>query len=323
MIDREPNIVIIGGGTGLSYVLKGLKKYPANITAVVTVGDDGGSSGEIRDSNHVLPPGDIRKVMISMSEAEPLMNTLLTHRFSEDSLFANHTVGNILLTALFEITGDYVKAIQQLSKVLNVKGTILPVAQKPVTLCALMDDDTVVYGESKITSANKKIIKLFLKENDIEAVPDVITAIEEADLIILGPGSLYTSIIPNLLVPEVKEAIIDSKAKKAYICNVMTEPGETDGYTLSKHVNIIGSYLGKDVIDIVIANDDRNIDKEVLDRYINKGAEIVRVDYDEIIKMNKELITSKFIYINEENYIRHKSEKIAATIFMMLLENFY
>lgn len=323
MIDRDPNIVVIGGGTGLSYILKGLKKYPLNLTAIVTVGDDGGSSGEIRDSVHVLPPGDIRKVMISMSETEPLMNTLLTHRFSEDTLFANHTVGNILLTALFQITGDYVKAIQQLSKVLNVKGTILPVAQKPLTLCALMDDDTVICGESKITNANKKIIKLFLKENDIKVTPEVIEAIHNADLIILGPGSLYTSIISNLLVPKVKEAIAESKAKKAYICNVMTEPGETDGFSVSKHISVLESYLGKDTIDVVLANEDKNINASILEKYTNKGAEIVKVDYDEICKLNKELITSKFIYINEENYIRHKSDKISAYILMMLIESFY
>jgi len=319
-MDRDPNIVIIGGGTGLSYVLKGVKKYPLNITAIITVGDDGGSSGDIRNSIHVVPPGDIRKVMISMSEAEPLMNTLLTHRFSEDCLFANHTVGNILLTALFQITGDYVLAIQQLSKVLNVKGTILPVAQKPVTLCALMDDDTVVYGESSITSAKKSIKKLFLEEDDIRVTPDVIKAIKEADMIVFGPGSLYTSIIPNLLVPGVKETIIESNAKKVYICNVMTEPGETDDFTVSKHVKILENYLGKDTVDIIIANDDHSIDEAVLNRYIQKDSEFVFIDYDEIVKLNKELITDKFVYINEKNHIRHKSNKIAAYLLMLLIE---
>ncbi|QVK17297.1 YvcK family protein [Mycoplasmatota bacterium] len=319
-MDRDPNIVIIGGGTGLSYVLKGVKKYPLNITAIVTVGDDGGSSGDIRNSIHVVPPGDIRKVMISMSEAEPLMNTLLTHRFTSDSLFANHTVGNILLTALFQITGDYVLAIRQLSKVLNVKGTILPVAQKPVTLCALMDDNTVVSGESKITSSKKSIKKLFLEEEDVQVTPDVEKAIKQADMIVFGPGSLYTSIIPNLLVPKVKEAIIESNAKKVYISNVMTEPGETDYFTVSKHVKILENYLGKDIIDIILANDDHDIDQEVLNIYKEKDAELVVIDYDEIVKLNKELITDKFVYINEKKHIRHKSNKIAAYLLMMLIE---
>ncbi len=319
-MDRDPNIVIIGGGTGLSYVLKGVKKYPLNTTAIVTVGDDGGSSGDIRNSINVVPPGDIRKVMISMSEAEPLMNTLLTHRFTSDSLFANHTVGNILLTALFQITGDYVQAIQQLGKVLNVKGSILPVAQKPVTLCALMDDHTVVYGESNITSAKKGIKRLFIEEEDVSVTPEVIKSIKEADMIVFGPGSLYTSIIPNLLVPGVKETINESNAKKVYICNVMTEPGETDDFSVSKHVKVLENYLGKDSIDSIIANDDTEIKKEVLDNYQKKDANLVTIDYDEIVKLNKELITDKFIYINEKKHVRHKSNKIAAYLLMMLIE---
>ncbi len=319
-MERDPNIVVIGGGTGLSYVLKGLKKYPLNITAIVTVGDDGGSSGDIRHSINVVPPGDIRKVMIAMSETEPLLNTLLTYRFTSESIFANHTVGNILLTALFQITGDYVKAIQQLSKVLNVKGTILPVAQKPITLCALMDDNSTVYGETNITSAKKVIKKIFLEEEDVVVTPDVIKSIKEADMIVFGPGSLYTSIIPNLLVPNVKEAINDSNAKKVYICNVMTEPGETDHFSVSKHVDVLESYLGKNSIDSILANDDKNVNSDVLQTYQNQAAEFVEVDYEAIIKLNKELITDKFIYINEKNHIRHKSNKIAAYILMMLIE---
>jgi uncharacterized cofD-like protein len=320
-MDRDPNLVIIGGGTGLSYVLKGIKKYPLDVTAIVTVGDDGGSSGDIRSAIHVVPPGDIRKVMIAMSEAEPLMNTLLNHRFTEDTLFANHTVGNILLTALFQITGDYVLAIQQLSEVLNVKGTILPVAQKPITLRAEMEDGTIIYGESHITAAKKKIKQIFLEEDDIEVTKEVLKAIEKADMIVFGPGSLYTSIIPNLLVPGVKDALNTSKAKKVYICNVMTEPGETDNYPVSKHVRVLESYLGQGLIDSIIANDDKNINQAVLNKYKAIDAELVAIDYDEIIKLNKEFITDKFIYVNEKNHIRHNSNKIAAYLLMMLIEN--
>lgn len=320
-MDRDPNIVIIGGGTGLSYVLKGIKKYPLDITAIVTVADDGGSSGDIRNAIHVLPPGDIRKVMVAMSETEPLMNTLLNHRFTNETIFANHTVGNILLTALFQITGDYVKAIKKLSKVLNVKGRILPVAKKPITLCALMEDNSIIYGESHITAAKKRIKKIFLKEENIDVTEEVLKEIDNADMIVLGPGSLYTSIIPNLLVPGVKEAINKSKAKKVYICNVMTEPGETDNFTVSKHVLVLEDYLGKNTIDIIIANDDKNINQEVLNKYKAKDSELVTIDYDEIIKLNKELITDKFIYVNEKNHIRHNSKKIAAYLLMMLIEN--
>ncbi|HEY8364319.1 MAG TPA: uridine diphosphate-N-acetylglucosamine-binding protein YvcK [Haloplasmataceae bacterium] len=319
-MDRDPNIVIIGGGTGLSYVLKGIKKYPIDITAIVTVGDDGGSSGDIRNSINVVPPGDIRKVMVAMSETEPLMNNLLNHRFNDDNIFANHTVGNILLTALFQITGDYVQAIRKLCNVLNVKGTILPVAQKPITLSAVMDDDSVIIGESHITAAKKRIKEISIVEKDIEVTKEVLDAINEADMIVFGPGSIFTSIIPNLLVPGVKEAINQSKAKKVYVCNIMTEPGESDHFTVSKHVSILEKYLGNSIIDSIIANDDKNIDNEILSKYKEKDADLVEIDYEEIIKMNKELITGNFIYVNENNHLRHNSKKIAAYLMMMLID---
>ncbi|NLC94875.1 MAG: YvcK family protein [Bacilli bacterium] len=319
-MEGNPKIVFIGGGTGLSSVLKGIKKYPIDITAIISVGDDGGSSGDIRNSIHVVPPGDIRKVMVAMSETEPLLSTLLDYRFPSETIFGNHTVGNILLTALFQITGDYVKAIAQLCKVLNVKGTILPVAEKPLTLCALMSDGSVVCGESNITAANKCIKQLFLKENDIQATPEVIKAINAADMIVIGPGSLYTSVIPNLIVPGVKEAINQSKAKKVYICNAMTEPGETDHFTVSDHVKAVEQYLGEHSIDIILANIDHDLDPEVLGRYRSQNAEIVQIDYDEILKLNKELIADKFVYINEHKHIRHTSHKIAAYILMKLIE---
>jgi uncharacterized cofD-like protein len=320
LIEKDPNIVLIGGGTGLSYILKGLKKYPLDITAIVAVSDDGGSSGVIRDSIHVLPPGDIRKVMIAMSESEPLLSELLTYRFNKDTLFANHSVGNILLTALFEISGDYVKAVEQLSKVLNVKGTVLPVATTPLTLCAKMQDGEEVIGESKITAARKKIDYVYLKEKDVQTTPQVINAINEADMIVFSSGSLYTSIIPNLLVPEVCQAIIDSTAKKVYVCNVMTETGETDNFTVSQHVKEIEKYIGDHVINSIIANVDFEVPEKILMAYQKDGSKLVEVDYTEIAKMRKDLITAKFLSINERNYIRHNSKKIAASLLMMILE---
>lgn len=321
-MEKEPKIVLIGGGTGLSYVLKGLKKYPVDITAIVTVGDDGGSSGMIRDSIHVVPPGDIRKVMIAMSETEPLMNDLLTYRFKDDTIFSNHTVGNIMLSALFKITGDYVKSIEQLGRVLNVRGKILPVATTPVTLVADMEDGTRVVGESNITSAKKKIKRISTMQDDVTATTDVLEAIEEADFIVFGPGSLYTSIIPNLLIPSVKEKILESKAKKCYICNVMTETGETDYFKVSDHVIELEKYLGSGVIDIVLANDDFDVEPEILQSYQKHGADLVEVDLDKIAQLNKELVTSHFIYINEKKHIRHKSNKIAAYVLMKLIEEF-
>lgn len=321
MMDKDPNIVIIGGGTGLSYVLKGLKKYPVNITAIVTVGDNGGSSGVIRQAIHVVPPGDIRKVMVAMSEAEPLLNSLLDYRFDKECLFANHTVGNIMLTALYQLNdGNYIKAIEQLGEVLNIRGKVLPVATTPVTLVAKMSDGEIIKGESEITKALKKIDKIFLENTNVETSQEVLDAIEEADLIVFGPGSLYTSIIPNLLIPQVRKAILESKAEKLYICNVMTEPGETDHFMVSDHVITLEKYLGEGVIDTILANDKCDVPEDILQRYEKHGAELVQADIDQIATMNKELISSGFIYVNEKGHIRHKSNKIAAYIVMKLIE---
>lgn len=321
MKEHDQNIVLIGGGTGLSYILKGLKKYPVNITTIVTVADDGGSSGMIRESNNAVPPGDIRKVMVAMSETEPLINRLLNYRFKDESLFKQHTIGNIMLTALYELNdGDYIRAIKQLGKVLNIKGDVLPVATTPVTLVAEMMDGSVVEGESEITKAKKKIKNISLKQSNVETNQEVLDAIEHADLIVLGPGSLYTSIIPNLLINQVSQAIRDSKAERLYVCNVMTEPGETDGYTVSDHVKAIERYLGEGVIDIIMANDDYNVPEPILNEYIRHGASLVTVDLDQIATLNRELITSRFLHINKQKYIRHKSNKIAAYIVMKLID---
>ena len=323
--DHEPNIVLIGGGTGLSYVLKGLKKYPVNITAIVTVGDNGGSSGKIRSSIHIVPPGDIRKVLVALSETEPLLNQLLNFRFDhDDHLFANHTVGNIILTALYYINdGDYIRAIKQLGKVLNVRGKVLPVATEPITLVAKMCDGSVVIGESEITKDPNRIEEITLLEKDrITTYDEVLEAIAGADLIVFGPGSLYTSIIPNVLIPQVREAILASKAEKVYVCNVMTEPGETDHFTVSDHVLTLEKYLAPGVIDTIFANDGYDVAEEVMASYRKTGAELVRIDLDQLAKLGKELITSRFIYVNEKNHIRHNSLKIAAYIVMKLLDQF-
>lgn len=320
MLDTEPKIVLIGGGTGLSTILKGLKKYPCHITAIVSVGDDGGSSGQIRDAINIVPPGDIRKVIVAMSEAEPLVNDLLNYRFNDNSIFAQHTVGNIMLTALFQLSGDYVKAIEQLCNVLNVHGKVLPVAKTPITLIAKMEDGSEIRGEHHITQAKKKIKHIRAEQTNIETTQDVLDAIMEADLIVFGPGSLFTSIIPNLLVPAVRKAILHSKAQKLYICNVMTEPGETDGYTVSKHVQELEKYLKKGIIDVVFANDDFNVPEDILARYHQSGSDLVKVDLERLALMNKEVITSRFLTINEEGFIRHKSNKIAAYVVMKLID---
>ncbi|ERJ10957.1 gluconeogenesis factor YvcK family protein [Haloplasma contractile] len=320
MYDRDPNVVVIGGGTGLSTLLTGLKRFPVNLTAIVTVADDGGSSGRIRKNLNTIPPGDIRKVLISLSETDDLLGKLFDYRFNKDSYLSNDSLGNLLLYAMTDITGDSIKAIEYLSQVLNVKGTVLPVSTKPIELCADMEDGTTVYGESNITSAGKKIDQIYFKNQDVKATPHVIKAIENADMIVLGPGSLYTSIIPNILIPEVKEALIKSEAIKIYISNVMTELGETDDFDVSDHLTVLESYLGKNQVETVLANEDYEVDGDILIRYLKSGCRFVTVDYKTLSLMGIEVYTAKLLSVNDEEYIRHDSRRLATHVFALLLD---
>lgn len=251
---QGPRIVAIGGGTGLSTLLRGLKKYSDNITAIVTVADDGGSSGRLRRELGVLPPGDFRQCIVALADAEPLMTELFQYRFDQGAGLDGHSFGNLFIVAMSAITGDFERALRESSRVLAVRGQILPSTLENVTLCAELDDNSVVEGESEIPHGPAPIKRVYLRPADAVAYPEAIRAIQEADLIILGPGSLYTSIMPNLLIEGIASAIRAAKAPKVYVCNVASQPGETDGYNLSRHIRALEEHVGKGLFQYVLAN---------------------------------------------------------------------
>ena len=249
---RGPRIVAIGGGTGLSSLLRGLKTYTSNLSAIVTVADDGGSSGRLRDEYRILPPGDFRQCLIALADAEPLMKDLFDHRFKEGSL-SGHSFGNLFIMAMADVTGNFEHALRESGKVLAVKGTILPSTLQDVTLVASINGSTVV-GESKIPKQNAPISHVFLKPDGAQVNPEAAQAILSAELIIVGPGSLYTSILPNLLVEGMVEAIKASPALKLYICNLAAQPGETDDYGVDDYLRVIREHVGANLFDFVLVN---------------------------------------------------------------------
>lgn len=314
--DKQPKIVVIGGGTGLSVLLRGLKKYPVDITAIVTVADDGGSSGILRNELEIPPPGDIRNVLVALSEAEPLFESLLQYRFQNGNGLSGHSIGNLLLAAITSIKGDFVSGIRELSRVLNVRGTVLPSANQSVVLHAKMTDGTIVEGESKIPKMNKKIERVFLSPQKIEPPKESLQAIREADLIAVGPGSLYTSILPNLLVPGLGQEISQSKAKKVYICNVMTQKGETDDFKASDHVQALFDHMGSPFFDTMIVNN-KNIPAPIAARYAVEEAEPVQYDEARLKSFGFELISDKIIQY-DQSVIRHDEEKVSELLCSML-----
>ena len=316
-MDKEPKVVVIGGGTGLSVLLRGLKKFPLTISAIVTVADDGGCTGKLRVLFEIPAPGDIRNVMVSLSEVEPLIEKLLQYRFKTGGL-EGHAMGNLLLTAVADITGNMVDGIEALSKILNVKGRILPLTNESVTLCAEFEDGPVVEGESHLSKTEKKIKRVFYKEN-VSAYGETIKALEEADYIIFSIGSLYTSIIPNLLIDEVRDILSKSKAKKIYVCNAMEQPGETVDYKVSDHINSINNHCKHNIIDYVIVNDDE-IPKDVLDKYRLDGVKPVEIDEININNLNIELAKHRIIEINKTREVRHNSIRLASVIYSKILD---
>jgi len=258
--ERGPKIVAIGGGTGLSTLLRGLKEHTQNITAIVTVADDGGSSGRLRRQLGVLPPGDFRNCLTALADAESLTTQLFQYRFSEGEGLNGHSFGNLFIVAMAGVTGNFERALLESSKVLAVRGQILPSTLENVTLVAELKDEgeelpAVVEGESQIPESGRPIERVFLQPGDVPAYPGALRAILEADLIVAGPGSLYTSVLPNLLVPDIVRAVRASRAKKIYVCNVATQRGETEGYTLADHVAALQRHVGPDVFPNVLAND--------------------------------------------------------------------
>ena len=314
---QQPRIVIIGGGTGLSVLLRGLKKYPVDITAIVTVADDGGSSGRLRDDLQIPPPGDIRNVLAALSDVEPLIEEMFQHRFDTSNELSGHSLGNLILAAMTSITGNFTHAIQEMSRVLNVRGKVLPAANQFVTLNAQFEDGTTVSGESKIPFSGKRIKKVFLTPKNIQPLPETLLAIRQADLIIIGPGSLYTSILPNLLVPKLGKEVCQAKAKKVYICNLMTQAGETHDFAASDHVKAIYNHMKCKFIHTVLVNN-KTIPDEIKERYQKELAKPVEFDSAELEKLGVNIMESEIVTYHDGT-IRHDTNKVAGILYSFLL----
>ncbi len=314
---RLPRIVVIGGGTGLSVMLRGLKEKPLDITAIVTVADDGGSSGILRSELQMPPPGDIRNVLNALADVEPMLSRMLEYRFTAGNGLAGHSLGNLILAAMHDITGDFVSGIKALSRVLAVRGRVLPTANQAIVLKAEMQDGTIVEGESKIPLVGGRIKRVFLEPDNVEPLPEVLEAIRETDAILVGPGSLYTSILPNLIVPGVADALVESDAIKIFICNVMTQPGETDGYSVSDHLQAIHDHVGHHLFDYVIVNNG-DIPPQVESKYAEQGASAVELDLDEVKRRGYQVIADRLVLFR--TYLRHDAERLSHHIYQ-LVEN--
>lgn len=315
-MEKEPKIVVIGGGSGISVVLRGLKYLPVDLTAIVTVADDGGSSGFLRKEFDMPAPGDLRNVMVALSNVEPLTEEVFQYRFKEDSFIGGHPLGNLLIIAMKELTGDIRTAVDRLRKLFNIKGKILPTTTEKVILMAEKENGKIVEGESHIPVIGEKIKRVYYKD-EVEAPEENLKALEEADLIIFGIGSLYTSIIPNLLLKGIKESLKKSKAKKIYICNAMQQPGETDGYTVSDHIKAINDNIGEGIIDSVIV-DPRDIPKDILERYKSMNSDKVELDREKIKEYNVELIERDILEIDPKGMVRHHPYKLSAIIYSLI-----
>lgn len=311
-------VVVLGGGTGSSTLLRGLKEFPLDITAIVSVCDDGRSTGVLREEFNIPAVGDIRRVLVALSETEPLVMELFNYRFHTTSELDGHTVGNLLLTASSEITGNLSDGIEALSKVFNLKGKVVPLTEDNVVLMGEMADGTIVEGEHNITENTDAVKRVFYKE---EPVPtrEAIKALEEADLILLSMGSLFTSIIPNLICEEIVEAIDRSAGKIMYVCNMVTQPGETEDFKVSDHIRLINQYLGKRKVDVVIANDGI-IDEDMAKRYESlEQKDPVELDREETEKLVERLISDDYVTV-KNNLLRHNVLKLGMHIFGYLLE---
>ncbi len=311
-------VVILGGGTGTSTLVRGLKKFPVDISVVVSVCDDGRSTGKLRKEFDIPAVGDLRQVLAALSETEPLFEKLLNYRFETNNDLNGHAVGNLLLAALCNITGNMSDGLESLSKVLNLKGKVLPLTEDNVILMGKMKDGSIIEGEHNITDSEKTIKDVFYKENP-KVNPEVIKDIKNADMIILSMGSLYTSIICNLVCDDVVKAIDESKGKILYVCNMFTQPGETDGFTVSDHVNELNNHLGKRKIDTVIINDGK-IPKKFIEKYHREEEkDPVIIDKENINKMNVRIIKDDFIKLRDKG-LKHDAIKLSLRIFEELIK---
>lgn len=317
MLGKGPALTVVGGGHGLSVLLRGIKQATSNVTAVVTVADDGGSSGRLRQDLGMIPPGDLRNCLVALADTEPLMEKLFQHRFEGSSELSGHSFGNLFIAAMTQVTGDVETALKESSKVLAVKGQVLPASKEFVRLDAIMEDGTVVCGESQIPEAHKRIHRVKLYPEHAEAVQSSLDAIRNAEAIVLGPGSLYTSVIPNLLVEGIGDAICRSKAVKIYICNVMTQLGETDGYTASMHVKAIMDHAGRNVVDYVIVNS-TPVPEDLKRKYAETGAYPVVVDDDALNQLGVGIIKADLI--TSKDAIHHDPKKLCDSVMRVVYE---
>jgi len=313
---RKPRIVSIGGGTGLSALLRGLKKRWADLAVIVTVTDDGGSSGRLREELCVLPPGDIRNCMLALSEDEHLISRLFRFRFNSDGGLHNHSFGNLFLTAMAEVTGDFVEAVRLTSEVLAIKGVIYPSTNSNVSLRAELEDGSWLEGETRITASRRRIRRIQLDPPDAHPLPAALDALVAADVITIGPGSLYTSLIPNMLVKEVINAVRASRATKIYIQNIMTQPGETDGYSAADHVQALTDHCGGVLFPNVLLNSDVP-SPTILKKYDAEKAGLVRADIERLRALG--LKTLERDLLAEDGVIRHDPDRLAQAVFEMAI----
>jgi uncharacterized cofD-like protein len=312
-LSQGPQIVAVGGGTGLSCLLSGLKDFTSNITAIVTVADDGGSSGRLRQQFDILPPGDIRNCLVALADASELMRELFQFRFDKTSELAGHSFGNLFITAMTRVTGDFETALKETSKVLALRGQVVPSTLDNVVLVAQHKDGTVTEGEDSIPKANLPINKVTLRPYQPAATPEAIRVIRDARIIVLGPGSLYTSIIPNLLIKEIAEAIAASQAIKVYVCNIMTQPGETGGYSASGHIKALIAHSHAKIFDYCILNNGE-IPPVSLKRYKEQDSVPVVSDTQDIRRLGYRVIEDDIVSVDQDGVIRHDATKLARII---------
>jgi uncharacterized cofD-like protein len=313
-LNRGPKIVAIGGGTGLSNLLRGLKDYSAKITAIVTVADDGGSSGRLRREIGVLPPGDIRNCLAALADEEKLLTELFQYRFQAGDGLMGHSFGNLFLTAMSDIAGDLEQAIAASSKVLAVRGEVLPATLSDVSLWAELADGRLIEGESSITKANGQILKIGCTPANPPALPRAAQALREADFMIIGPGSLYTSVIPNLLVPEIADAIANTEVPRIYVCNIMTQPGETDGYSVADHIRAIDRACGRPLFDAVVVQGKVPSAKALI-RYSQENSYPVVLDREAVTQLGRRIVIANVMDEDENTgLIRHNSQRLAGML---------
>lgn len=311
---RGPKIVVVGGGTGLSALLRGLKQYTCNLTAIVTVSDDGGSSGKLREELGIQPPGDVRNCLVALADTEDIMDSLFSYRFESGTL-EGHSLGNLLLAGLTSISGDFQKGIEQVGKVFAIRGKVFPSTLDQIVLVADLEDGTRVAGETAVRGTEGKIERVYLEPSDCNPLPEALEALEEADLIVLGPGSLYTSVLPNLLVEGLREKIREVKAPCVYVCNVMTEKGETDGYRASDHLKAILDHCGSGFVDAVLATTGK-ITAPLLKRYIEEEAVPVITDAKVVERMGAKYYEANLVQVG--NVVRHDPDRLAKELIRLL-----